>query len=375
MQPLVVPVRDHLTADQVEDLIRVTPTVGFAAGCELLDGLSLGVLEDITADFLGGSVGRGLYNTLHGSASLTIARELPWSSAIVRPYLTMTDGTITARFNQGAYYTQQPKKALGRFPVKYSVACYDILSVLNDLVGDAYAVDEGASYLAAVETILMSRGVQRYSIDQSAAGSVLPTFKSWPMDDKTTWLHIVNDLLGQIGYRGIYSDWDGLLIVEPYLSPRLRGPEWVYDAGPFTSLIRDMALDRDFYQAPNRWRAFRSNATDEDPPVLGDGIYEYVNEHVGDTSVDARGRTITKVFGIEAADQAALEAAAQITIDADMTIPTKVPASVFPVPLHWHADVIYLDNPEAGVPTTAQVTSWTLPLNGSAATHEWTLLP
>ena len=374
MQPLVVEPRETLTEDDVTGLITAASGVTIGCGCELLD-LSLNVLEDISADFRGGSVSRASYANLHGTAKLSISRELPYAWAILRPYLTMTDGTTTARFRLGAYYTNTPARSLAERPVTYEVECYDILSILDDQVGDAYAVAEGTSYLVAVEQILQSRGVTEYIIDQQSAAT-LPTDRVWTFDDTTTWLGIVNDLLGSIGYAGIWFDWDGRLRAEPYTSPRDRAPEWTYDTGSLTSMLGvNRVAERDFTNAPNRWVFVRqNNADDFTPPTEGDGIYTVTNDLSGDTSIAGRRRTITKKVMLDAADQESLVAAAQRTIDADTSIPVKIAASTFPNPLHWHFDVAYLDDPAFGPPVNILVTRWTLPLSGGDQTHEWTVL-
>lgn len=374
MQPAADPPRDSLTAGQVTALIRDSASLTVGYGAELLD-LGLAVLDDITGDLAGGSVSRASYANLHGTASLSISRDLDWGRAIIRPYMTLSDGTTTARFNLGAYFTNTPTRALGETPVTYDVECYDILSALDDVVGDAYAVVAGATYLTAIETILIGRGITGYVIDQTAAATVLPTDRTWVFDDKTTWLTIINDLAGSIGYQGIWSDWTGQIRVQPYATPLARAPEWVYDIGTSSMLSLKRTESRDYHDAPNRWVFYRSNQTDGPPPTEGDGIYTYVNATIGDTSVEARGRTITRApIGLDVADQASLLARAQSSIDADMQIPTKLAVATAPNPLHWHFDRLYLIDPDVGPPADLLSTQWTLPLNGDDMSHEWTVL-
>lgn len=373
MQPPVVPVRDHLTAEQTDALIRDAPAVQFTAGCELLTGMDLMLAEDITDDVESGSVTRSSYASLHGAATMKITRELPWGSALLRPYITLTDGTDEARFNLGVYFTNTPARDLSRFPVSYDVQCQDILAVLDDPVGDAYAVARNSNYLDAVETVLQSRGVVGYSIDREST-AVLPADRVWMFDDNTTWLTIVNDLLAAIGYAGVWSDWDGHIRCEKYASPRDRAPEWTYDTELLTSMLGGRTTERDFYAAPNRWVFYRTNNLDGAAPVEGDGMYTYTNLYAGDTSVEQRGREITKVVGIDVADQASLVAAAQRTIDADTAIPMKIRTTTFPNPRHWHFDVVRVEDTWMGPPAKVVVSQWTLPLNGSAMTQEWTVV-
>jgi hypothetical protein len=361
-----------LTTAQVVALIQDAPAVTVSAGGELLD-MNLNVLADISDDLIGGQVSRNVYATLHGAATLAVARELDWGTAIIRPTLTMTDGTVTATFRLGAYFCDTPKRAVGDVPQVYDVTGYDILHGLGSPVGEAYAVAAGVGYLTTVEAILTANGYTRYVIDQQATAVTLPTARVWPLDDQTTWLGIVNDLLASIGYQGIWSDWDGVLHVQPYELPRLRAPEWTYDTGEHTSMIAPArTVERDLYLAPNRWVFHRTNGVDGPPPVEGSGVYTYVNATAGPTSVAARGgRVITTVVGVDVADQASLVARAQITIDADLRLRTSREVSTWPNPLHWHFDRLYLNDPAAGPPVDVLGTAWTLPLDGGAQTHSW----
>lgn len=388
MQPLTATPRENLTEEQVRWLIQDAPTISTAFGLELVDQ-NLEVIEDISRDFGGGQVARGSYNTLHGTASLVIARDLEWGASIVRPYMIIADRPaeyvpalgqgVTARFNLGAYYTSRPERSTGLNPPAYAVTGYDILHRLADKTGAAYAVEAGTVVLDAVEQILLDRGYTRYVLDPSAAGKTLPSAYVSPLDDEKTWLGIVNDLLERIGYAGVWSDWDGQLRCAPYSTPSTRPIEWVYDLDPLTSILSpERTYTQDLFEAPNRWVFIRNNDVDGPTPVEGAGIYTYENQSTGPTSIDARdGRTITKTERIDAADQASLESRAWVTIDADMRVPQTVKAKTGPNPLHWHFDRIALDDPAAGgIDRWADVlvTSWTLPLDGSDMDHEWTVI-
>ncbi|WP_435233373.1 hypothetical protein [Micromonospora aurantiaca (nom. illeg.)] len=369
--------RDALTVEQVTGLIVEAPALVTGFGAELLD-TSLAVVGDISADLAGGSVARNAYAELHGTAQLSLSTELDWGSAIVRPYYTMSDGQVKARFNLGAYYTSTPARVLGEDPPIYSVQGYDILQILNDLVGESYALPAGASPLAEVEKILQDRGVLVYFIDQSRADAVLPSARTWPIDDNVTWLTIVNDLLGAVGYLGVWSDWNGRLMCVPYENPGDRAPEWLYEAtGVRSMLAPTRSVEDDYWSAPNRWVAVRSNNVDGPPPVEGAGIYTWQNDTVGPTSVQARGgRVITApILRLDVADQAALIAAAQQRIDADMRRRSTIKLATSPNPLHWHFDRVAVADPEMGSALLdALSTSWTLPLDRGDMTHEWSTI-
>lgn len=374
MQPPVEPIREHLTLAQVETLIEGGPAVEYGFGLEVTT-LAQTEVEDISADLRGGTVERSSYATLHGSCRLALSRWLDWGSAVVRPYSTITDGVLSARFNHGAYFTSTPAKTFAEDPPTYDVIGYDLLHGLNTPVGDAFSVSAGESYLLRVEEILQTRGYTRYLIDQAAAATVLPGARVWAPDPQIKWLTIVNDLLASIGYQGIWSDWDGQLRCVPYEPPKARRPEWVFDTGPTSILGLDRQLEFDYFEAPNRWVIYRSNSVEGATPVVGNGIYTYVNQSVGPTSVDARGGLeITRHEGVDVAGQGELETRALQMIEADMSVPTTIPTSTAPFPLAWHFDRYFLDDPALGPPMDILGTQWSLPLGGTSMQQAWTVL-
>lgn len=372
MQPVVTPIRSAYTDAQIRALIQDEPSIIVGAGAELLN-MNLDVLEVITDHLVDGTVRRSNYATLHGSASLNISRELPWGRAIVRPFMTLESGTMNVRFNLGAFFTNTPERVLGTQPLTYSVECYDLLHALDTPAGEAYQITLGTGYLDAIETILTDQGFTRIIIDRTRASTTLPATKVWPIAENVTWLIIVNDLLAAIGYRGIWSDWDGYLRCESYETPSTRQPEWVYNATSLNSMLgQTRTYTRDFYAAANRWVAVRNGQIDGATPVEGAGIYTEVNQNNGETSVSARGgRVITRPLSFDAADQAALVAQTKSAIEADLTLKTKITVETSPNPLHGHFDVLTLIDAEAGANLKVLESSWELPLLGGDMKHEW----
>jgi hypothetical protein len=377
VQPLVADPRSTLTDAQVVALIQDAPALTVSAGLELLD-MTLAVQADMSDGLVGGSVSRASYASLHGTATLNLSVELDWGTAIVRPYIVLTDGVIAARFNLGAYFTSTPHHDLDTVPSMFAVSGYDILYALSSPVGEVYAVDVGIAYLTAVESILTGQGfvAGTYLIDQASVATVLPSARVWPIDERTTWLTVVNDLLGAIGYAGIWSDWDGRLHCEPYANPRDRGPEWFYDVDTATSMLTlKRTIERDFFAAPNRWVGVRSNNVDGIAPVEGAGVYTVVNAHDGPTSTEARGgRVISRILSLDVADQASLIALVEQTVDADLRLKTTLTLGTSPNPLHWHFDRVVVNDPAIGSFVDVLVTDWTLPLDGGDMQHSWTLL-
>jgi hypothetical protein len=377
MQPYVDTPRATLTSAQVVQLIQNEESITLTGGLEIVD-IDLNVIEDISGDLAGGNVERQSYADLHGSARFNISRTIDWGGDLLRPYIVISGGGITARFNLGVYHPTTPARPVNESPPTYQAEGYDILLRLAQPVGDAYSIDVGQPYLAKVEEILLARGYSQYVIDQDKAAVVTPSARVWAFDDSITWLTIVNDLLASIGYAGIWSDWDGRLRVESYSNPIERGIEWYYsDDMATTMLSTERSVERDYFSTPNRWVIYRSNMTDDVTPVEGAGIYTYVNDAVGDTSVQARrGLVITRPEGVDVADQASLIDRANQIINADMQVPTLINVAVSPNPLHWHFDRLLLQDAATVAIADVMCTQWSLPLppDSGDMTQQWRVL-
>lgn len=373
MQPPATGPRANRVANDIIKLIKRSSNIEIDAGLELINR-NLDVTSDIS-QYLGDSeVSRDNFATLHGSFAFNLTTQLTWGSAIVRPYATLHSNYGSARFNLGAYFTNTPDSVTGESPTTYSVQGYDILDGLNAPVGDSYTVQVGVEYLTAIENILLSQGYTKYTINTSRAGTTLPSARAWLMDDNATWLTIVNDLLGAIGYRGIYSDWDGQLVCVPYVEPSNQQVEWTYDDGKYTSeLGPQQTVKHDYYATPNKWIGVRSNNAEGTTPVEGNGIFIFQNDYDGETSVEARGRVIPTSFAVEVADQAALMTAVMRKVASDKSVSTMIEADTTPNPLHWHFDVLSVETAELGV-LKVRENSWKLPLTGGQMTHSWVVL-
>ena len=383
MQPPTDGPRAAYTSTQIGYLLENTQNVEVDVGLERLNPEDLSVAEDITSYLLAGSVSRSSYANIHGTAQFSLSRELDWGQSIVRPYYLMTGPlsstatTVTAvKFYLGAYYTEVSDDNIDETPPTWDVAAHDILSILDDAVGDSYAVPAGTVVIQRVEDILISRGVTQYVIDRSAASTVLTSGKTYTLDDNVTWLNVVNDLLSMIGYQGIWSDWNGYLRVHRYVTPFDRSPEWIHGRDGATTIVgQAIKRSRDYYDSPNRWVFYRQNNTDDAAPVDGNGRYEFSNLSVGPTSVNARGgRVITKLTGVEAPDQTTLVATAQTTIDADMAIPTKFSTTFAPFPLAWHFDKYTLMDPRIGRVCDVLLSSWSLAFDSTDMAVELTVI-
>lgn len=382
MQPPTDGPRSAFTVAQVRYLIENSSSFDVTFGMHLINQ-NLDMIADVSDALTSASITRDSYANLHATLSFTIESPLNWGNALVRPFMDITaptsttDPLATMRFYLGAYVADAPEEDMSEDISSWDATGYDILSLLDDSVGDGYSVDAGDFYLDQVEQILLNRGFSKYIIDPDQIGATLTSAKTYTVDDNVTWLTVVNDMLGAVGYAGIWSDQNGVLRAQVYRPPSDRGPEWrMTDDPAVTLLTQRRKRTRDYYDAPNHWVFYRNSSTEDDQPSNDNGLrYEFTNQSNGDTSVDARGgRVITKVVGVDAADAPSLQAQAQVTIDADTAITTTIAIETAPFPLAWHFDRIEVADAKLGAALQVLATSWALNLEGSDMSWGWTVV-
>lgn len=363
MQPLA---RDGLSADAVRALLA-GDSLTVSAGLELLDS-SNRLVEDISDDLTRGSVSRNCYGAVHGSCRLQITRALTWGKDRVRPYMTVSDGAISARFNLGVYVLTTPTTRRGEEPTTYDVDGYDVLHLLQDGPGDTYVVTAGTTYLQAVRDVVTASGVgATVRLDGTRQDTTVPATMVWALTaDGPSWLDIINDLLAAIGYDRVSADWDGVLRSGPFADPATRPVEWTFDtADDATNIVgENRTLTEDVWSGPNKWRFVRSRMATT--PVEGDGLYTVTNQSDGPTSIDSLGRTRIKVVFLDAADQATFVAQGNKIVAEDRQVTRTFDLNVDPLPALWHRDVVQLV--DAGASDKSVIAAWTLNLDGSQGT-------
>ena len=375
MQSLTAAPRDAFTAAQVTSLL-LAPAITVNAGLERLNS-SLVVQEDISNDLLSGQVERVMNATVHGTCKLEISRVLSWGLDLVRPYMTLTDGKITARFNLGVFSLTTPERAVGWTPETYACSGFDRLYLLHRPVGDSYAIVAGTGYLAAVRSVVTAAGLSGVELDGTAEAKTLPTDMTWPLRPvsgtvgSTTWLNIVNDLLAAVSYRGLWADENGVFRSEPYVNPITRAPEFTFTVDAQTIVGEDRTYVQDIWAVANRWVFIQQNPTAA--PVEGAGQYTVNNANNGLTSQSSRGLTWTKVVELGAADQPSLVAQGDVIVAADQRVAATVKPTIGPFPVAGHWDVFTLVDPSLSV-TKVVCSQWQLPLDGSDMTVVWDVI-
>lgn len=368
-----------------EAALLVGSRLDVSAGLEVLD-LALNVTSDISAEFVGGSVARNMDAKIHGTCRLALSTELAWGNVLLRPYMTVSDGTTSARWNRGVYMVTTPETVLGDTPVTYSAQGMDRIYLLDRQVGASYTVASGTTYRAALVQAFTDAGLSGYVIDGSAADYTLPTTRTWALvgdstnPDQTTtpvtWLRVVNDLLDAVNFRAVWADENGLFRCGGYQSPAVRAPEFTFNADDATITIvgQNRTILADQWKTPNKWVFRWTNRPGGMSAVEGDGIYTYNLPAAHALSATNRGLTWTSVVDYEAASQAVLTSLGDRRVAADLRVAKQVKVMTGPFPVAGHYDVFSYVDTAAGGTLKVMAQSWEHDLVGGDVSWVWEVI-
>jgi hypothetical protein len=348
------------TQEEIEDLLHAEHMKA-DFGAELLDENHV-LKEDISDDLQGGYVDRNNYSTVHGKCQLKLSRPLTWGTDRVRPYVTCTGAGYWKRWNLGVYRVTAPDTKLGESPLTYDASGEDPLALLARPIGDGYYVASGAKYLEAIEQVISDSeaGGPPPLLDGTAEASTLSAPMVWLLEQSNiaSWLGIVNDLAAAIGYRGLWANRDGRYCSEPYQSPTVRTPTWMFDVTDEQRqmVVEDRTLSVDEGDETNYF-VFVQVGT-EDEPTSGDGLYIVDNS--------AGGTKYKRTWWLNTEGQAELEAEGDRIVEemSQRKRTIKFPSS--PAPVLWHFDVVDYHDLPAGGYLKGQVMNWKLPLDPEA---------
>lgn len=241
----------------------------------------------------------------------------------------------------------------------FEVECYDRTVILaEDAFTDRYFVAAGTKYLDAVQSILVTAGIERVLVTREIPTEI-PVDREW--DIGISKLQIINTLLEEINYNPISCDADGNMILSPYIEPSVSSVSYVYAADEISVISPALSMTQDFYSVPNVFIAASKN-----PDLAQDFRSIYVNDNPASAlSTVQRGRTIvSKVYTLDAvASQEDLDAyIRKQAFDANQ-IYEKIDFTTALMPFHGSGDVIALDHPAAkGI---YQEVSWEMDLSAA----------
>lgn len=222
----------------------------------------------------------------------------------------------------------------------------------------------GTRYLDAVQQLLTAAGIG-LAIKTASTAVLAEDRQDWPAG--TSYLKIVNQLLGEINYNPLWFDARGAAILEPASIPTAANIEHTLDASNVESLLLpQISRETDVFQAPNVFLVICSNA-DKNGPLVARS--ENTNPQ-SPLSISRRGRRIMSVTRVNnIADQAELQAYADRIRNESMLTGETIRVSTALLPGYGVADVTAIHYGELSAVCVER--GWTMQLApGGTMTHE-----
>ena len=385
MQPLTSGVRAGLSASKILDLLQSQSAIRIDYGAAGLDE-NFNPLVDLTPYMTAGStITSDGFATVHRTCNLMIDSNASnvWNylSGFIQPYMTFTDRLtgFTAQFNLGVYTLTTPSLALGTSPSIATFAGYDLIYLLQQVIGDSYEIKSGVDPAAAAAATIEA-AIPGVKVDYTPSDSTLAKTMTFPMDASSppTYLSVISALLNSIGYRPVWVDWEGTFRIESFTDPQDMSPEWIFDLSDRMNIVaEDRAQDLDLFDVPNWFRFVMDNLTG--PAVEGTTMLTYQdNSAINPGSIQNRGRLIKHIEQVTVSTFLDLQTYAKKTIQRLLNPSEIFSVTTQPLPLAWHMDVFdYNDTNLANISPSYSshrsilATGWTMPLDGRSD-MQWT---
>lgn len=221
----------------------------------------------------------------------------------------------------------------------------------------------GTNYITLIRSILASCGIALI-VSQSTEAVLAEDRQDW--DIGTSYLTIVNQLLGEINYNPLWFDNSGFAVLEPASEPTAAKIKNVLDSSSVKSLLLpSIRQETDLYSAPNVFVCICSNA-DKDAPMVAKA--ENTNPQ-SPLSIARRGRRITSVISVDnIASQAELQAYADRLVYESMLYGERIQVQTALLPGFGVRDVTALHYGDIMALTVER--SWSMHLEaGGSMTH------
>jgi len=205
--------------------------------CTVFKSSAFGQVYEELSDYVTGGVistdiDRDIKSTLE--LELTDVTKFPPYSWVSVYRTIEREGEEPETLRQGVFRLGQPTSEWpsGKGKVTGSDAT---IQVRDTVTTDTVTLAAGVVYTTAIESLLSLAGfTNRFAIP--AAAATIPTGGlTYPRG--TSYLAIVNELLGAIGYYTLYMTGDGILTSKPYGSRVIEDPRYTFTLGKTAELV------------------------------------------------------------------------------------------------------------------------------------------
>lgn len=268
-----------------------------------------------------------------------------------------------AEHNLGTYLPQYVGDQTDGGETLKSVEAYD-LSILakNDKILERQNFKAGTLYQTAIQGLLFSCGIDKMIFDPTNA-----VFQSdrddW--DVGTSKIKIVNQLLSEMSFNGLYIDLNGTARMTRYETPSATNIDHFYQSGEASIIEPGTDVQSNFFEIPNIWIAVVSNPDLPEPLVA-----KFFNDNaLSKTSTAYTGQRKVEVLAFDniatqqdlqnAVNKAAFEAMQGVE---EISFRTAIEAN------HGLFDICAIDIPEYN--GLVSETGWEIDLATTTMTHK-----
>ena len=273
--------------------------------------------------------------------------------------------------NLGVFLPETPLRSADESPKDYAVDCHDLIYTLGSATGVTVSVAEGQLVQTQIEELfaLQSGGdlLLLPSIPLMFPSRIPVAFDAqriWSIDEDTTWLLVIDQMLEAAGWRPPWITADGDLTSDRWRDPIDLEAEMRLTDGDASNVALGASNKADTFGVPNHW-VFIQVVYDDAHPV---NVVTRDNVSDGPSSQEVRGRLVTSVQHVDVVDAQALEDFADRTVLADVLPQRTLCLDVAPQPLPWHRGLVEVTISDLDIDKEKHlVRSWVLPLDGADA--------
>jgi len=211
--------------------------------------------------------------------------EIDFINDRVKIFITLNDGSNELTYPAGVYLLSSPtKKTMTKDVDSFSVDIYSKLQILiEDKVIERFVVTQNSSYTNTIKSLVSSAGFDISKIENSNEIAQ----RDIVFNAGTSKLDIINNLLKQINFYELYTDFDGFPIGKPSVLDLARTPDYFYKLNENSIVDFGINQELDLFNIPNVITRVVTNAETE--PLIS----TYSNYNTDDpTSIPSRGREI-----------------------------------------------------------------------------------
>lgn len=248
-----------------------------------------------------GAVTRNDDTRIKESAEATMLEDYDFGADFVRIYIeveTFAGKKLTDCL--GTFLPVVPSRTVNGMIAKSTLKLYGRLQeFLDDKFGTPYTVAKGANAVAVVKKVCEDMGFEviaessDYTVSDSRYYGVGAKQNNSETGD--TKLDMINDLLDLAGFRGIYTDRMGRVVLEKYRDLNSTAPTWSFVEGANARFERSVTDEWDYTSTANHV-VVRYSSTESNQAVVGEA---WDNDPNSPLSTVSRGRTITSSYTYE----------------------------------------------------------------------------